>query len=160
MPGRAARELRQRLVRHCACLAGWGSPYYYGRAMPSESIDTGQPTPDPRALLEHMSAQLREVLIDLASRLRPFPAFMNMVSLQAIELDPLPGASADLGCVVVLPGGEICELDLKLLPGIEGVRDVDTVEEMTELELAAEDYIIYASAAIRLIYRELEEGGR
>ena len=128
--------------------------------MPSESIDTGQPAPEPHALLEQTAARLREVLTDLASRLRPFPAFMNMVSLQAIELDSVPGASADLGCVVVLPGGEICELDLKLLPGIEGVRDVDTVEELTELELAAEDYITYASSAIRLIYRKLDKGAR
>ena len=133
---------------------------YHVPAMPSESVDTGQPTLDPRALLDQTSARLREVLTDLASRLRPFPAFMDMVSLQAIELEPLPGASADLGCVVVLPGGEICELDLRLLPGIEGVRDVDIVEELTELELAAEDYITYASSAIRLIYRELEKRGR
>ena len=85
---------------------------------------------------------------------------MNMVSLQAIEREPLPGASADLGCVVVLPEGEICELDLQLMPGVEGVRDVDTVEQLNELELAAEDYITYATQAIRLIYRELEKPDR
>ena len=133
---------------------------YHVPAMPSESLDPDQPALDPHALLEQTAARLREVLTDLASRLRPFPAFMNMVSLQAIELDPLPGTSADLGCVVVLPGGEICELDLRLLPGIEGVRDVDTVEELNEIELATEDYITYASWAIRLIYRELEKRGR
>ena len=127
--------------------------------MPSEILPS-QPTPDHLALVEQTAAQLREVLTELASRLRPFPAFMNMVSLQAIELEPMPGASADTGCVVVLPGGEICELDLKLLPGVDGVRDVDTVEELTELELAVEDYITYASSAIRLIYRELENAPR
>ena len=132
---------------------------YHVPAMPSERIDPHQ-TPEPRVLLEQTAARLREVLTELASRLRPFPAFMNMVSLQAIELDPLPGASADLGCVVVLPGGEICELDLKLQPGIEGIRDVDTVEDLTELELAVEDYISYASSAIRLIYRQLDKGDR
>ena len=130
---------------------------YHVPAMTSESNIPSRSSTDPRDLLEQTAVQLREVLADLASRLRPFPAFMNMVSLQAIELDPLPGASAELGCVVVLPEGEICELDLQLMPGVEGVRDVDTVEEMTELELAVEDYIGYASAAIRLIYRELEK---
>jgi len=65
-----------------------------------------------------------------------------------------------LGCVVVLPEGEICELDLQFMPGVEGVRDVDTVEELIELELVAEDYITYATQAIRLIYRELEKPGR
>ena len=97
--------------------------------------------------------------MDLASRLRPFPPFMNMVSLQAIELDPLPGGSTQLGCVVVAPGGEICELDLRLMPGIEGVRDVETIEELTEIDLAVEDYITFASSAIRLIYLELEKRG-
>ena len=133
---------------------------YHVPAMPSESVNPAQPTTDPRVLLEQTAAQLREVLTELAARLRPFPAFMNMVSLQAIELEPFPGASADTGCVVVLPGGDICELDLKLLPGIEGVRDVDTVEELTEVDLVVEDYLFYASAAIRLIYRELENQGR
>ncbi len=132
--------------------------------MSSESVSQSQPSPNPhlspKALLEHAAADLRQVLMDLASQLRPFPAFMNMVSLQAMELEPLPGASADLGCVVVLPEGEICELDLQLMPGVEGVRDVDTVEELTELELSAEDYITYASQAIRLIYRELEKPSR
>ena len=132
--------------------------------MSSESVGQSQsnpnPHPSPKALVEQIAANLRQVLSDLASQLRPFPAFMNMVSLQAIELEPLPGASADLGCVVVLPEGEICELDLQFMPGVEGVRDVDTVEELTELELVAEDYITYATQAIRLIYRELEKPGR
>ncbi len=133
---------------------------YHVPDMNSERIDPAQPLLDPRALLEQTGSRLREVLIDLASRLRPFPAFMNMVSLQAIELEPFPGASAELGCVVVLPGGEISELDLRLLPGIEGVRDVDTVEGLTELDLAAEDYITYAASAIRLIYLELGNRSR
>ncbi|PKB72719.1 MAG: hypothetical protein BZY75_05720 [SAR202 cluster bacterium Io17-Chloro-G7] len=128
--------------------------------MNSERIYPAQPPLDSQALLEQTASRLREVLIDLASRLRPFPAFMNMVSLQAMELEPLPGAPADLGCVVVLPGGEISELDLRLLPGIEGVRDVDTVEDLTELDLTVEDYIIYASSAIRLIYLELGKRSR
>ena len=137
---------------------------YHVPAMSSESVSQNPPTPkrypSPKELLEQTATGMRQVLTDLASQLRPFPAFMNMVSLQAIELEPLPGTSADLGCVVVLPEGEICELDLQLMPGVEGVRDVDTVEELTELELVAEDYITYATQAMRLIYRELEKPGR
>ncbi len=56
---------------------------------------------------------------------------------------------------MVLPGGEICQLDLKLLPGIEGVQDIDPVEEFTELDLPPVDYITFAASAVRLIYREL-----
>ena len=51
------------------------------------------------------AARLKELLAELAASLRPFPAFMNMVSLQAVELEPpFPGLE-DRGCVVVLPDG-------------------------------------------------------
>ena len=42
-----------------------------------------------------------------------------------------------------------------MLPGIGGVRDIDSVEELTELDLAPWDYITYAAAAIRLLHMEL-----
>ena len=140
-------------------MAGCDVPYYYDPVMTVNDPSQVPSNKDAEALLQQTAVHLRDVLTDLASRLRPFPAFMNMVSLQAIELEPLPGASAEVGCVVVLPEGEICELDLQLMPGIEGVRDVDTVEDLTELPLAVEDYITYASAAIRLIFREIEKRG-
>ena len=114
-----------------------------------------QPESTAQESVEQAASYLRELLADLASRLRPFPAFLDMVSLQAMELDPLPDPPEDLGCVVVLPGGEICQLDLKVLPGIEGVLDIDPVEEFTQLDLPPEDYINYAASAVRLIYREL-----
>ena len=114
-----------------------------------------QPQPAADALLAETASHLRTLVADLASRLRPFPSFLNMVSVQAIELDPLPGAPLDRGCVVVLPGGEICEIDLKALPGVEGISDIDAVEEINELELSAEDYIGYAAVAIRMLYQEI-----
>ena len=127
--------------------------------MTLNSANSEPPGPTAGALAEQAASYLRELLMELASRLRPFPAFLNMVSLQAMELDPLPGAPQERGCVVVLPGGEICELDLKVLPGIEGIRDIDSVEEINELELQPEEYIVYASAAIRLVLRELRRRG-
>ena len=123
--------------------------------MTLNSANSEPPGPTAGVLAEQAASYLRELLMELASRLRPFPAFLNMVSLQAMELDLLPGAPQERGCVVVLPGGEICELDLKVLPGIEGIRDIDSVEEINELELQPEEYIVYASAAIRLVLREL-----
>ena len=127
--------------------------------MTLNNANSEPPEPTAGALAEQAASYLRELLMELASRLRPFPAFLNMVSLQAMELDPLPGAPQERGCVVVLPGGEICELDLKVLPGIEGIRDIDSVEEINELELQPEEYIVYASAAIRLVLRELRRRG-
>ena len=128
--------------------------------MTLEKSGQNQPPLSADALIEQTASHLRGVLADLASRLRPFPPFLNMVSLQAVELDPMPGGPEDLGCVVVLPGGEICELDLKVLPGIGGVRDIDSVEELTELDLASWDYITYAAAAIRLLHLELRRRGQ
>ena len=109
--------------------------------------------------LEEAADRLRHLLTELASRLRPFPAFLGMASVQAIELDPPLRPQADRGCVVVLPGGEICEMDLTTLPGIQGVRDVDQVEEFRELELPAEEYILYAAHGIRLLSQELRRRG-
>ena len=127
--------------------------------MTCKDVDPQQPQVAAIELIEETALQLRSLLADLASRLRPFPAFLNMVSVQAIELEPLPGAPQDRGCVVVLPGGEICELDLLSLPGIQGVIDFDQVEQLLELELPPEEYIVYASSAIRLLYQELRGRG-
>ena len=111
------------------------------------------------AALEEAAARLREVLAELASRLRPFPAFLNMTSLQAVELDPPLRPTVDRGCVVVLPDGEICRLDLSVMPGIQGIMDIDQVEEFRELELPSEEYIVYAVTAIRVLSEELARRG-
>ena len=105
--------------------------------------------------LASAAAQLHDLLAELAPRLRPFPSFLEMVSLQAVELDPPMDPTPDRGCVVVLPDGEIVELDLTAVPGIRGVRDIDQVEEFKELELPPEEYILYASTAIRMLCQEL-----
>ncbi len=125
----------------------------------------GQPGASYAPEVQQAASYMAGLLGRVASRLRPFPPFLNMVSLQAIELEPLLGASEDLGCVVVLPDGEICQLDLKLLPGVEGAQDPAfdqswPVEEFTELDLPPEDYITYAALAVRLICRELRRRGQ
>ena len=115
---------------------------------------------DGEAVLRDAAARLRELLAELAHNLRPFPAFLNMASVQAVELEPpLFAPTADHGCVVVLPEGEICEMDLSVMPGIQGIMDIDQVERFTELELPDEEYIVYASTAIRLLSQELHRRG-
>ena len=108
------------------------------------------------SVLRDAAARLRELL---AQSLRPFPAFLNMDSLQAVELEPPFAPTADHGCVVVLPEGEICEMDLSVMPGIQGIMDIDQVERFTELELPDEEYIVYAATAIRLLRQELRHRG-
>ena len=114
---------------------------------------------DGEAVLRDAAARLRELLAELAHNLRPFPAFLNMASVQAVELEPPFAPPADHGCVGVLPEGEICEMDLSVMPGIQGIMDIDQVERFTELELPDEEYIVYASTAIRLLSQELHRRG-
>ena len=109
----------------------------------------------PKELLEQTAAQLREAVAELAGQLRPFPAFLGMVSVQAIELEPPPGFGAEWGCIVVLPDGEICELELEVIPGPVGPTDVDQVDKYKPLDLSPEDYIHFAAAALRLMGREI-----
>ena len=81
---------------------------------------------------------------------------MGMSSLQAIELEPPPDARNEWGCIVVLPGGDICELELEVIPGPAGPADVDQVEKFRPLELSTVDYIHFAAVALRAMWRELE----
>lgn len=114
---------------------------------------------DTRQVLEQTAAQLRRAVAELATQLRPFPPFWGMSSLQAIELEPPPGEAAEWGCIVLLPDGEICELEMSVIPGPAGPADVDQVEQYRPLELAAADYIHFAAAALRAMGRELERRG-
>jgi len=104
--------------------------------------------------------RLRAAVAELASRLRPFPPFYGMSTLRAIELDLPPGSAVqpppELGCVVVLPDGEISELDLRSIPGPDGPADIDQVEEFTELDLPPEQYIAFATVAVQLLQAEIE----
>ena len=111
------------------------------------------------SVLRDAAARLKELLAELARSLRPFPAFLNMSSVQAVELEPPFAPTADHGCVVVLAEGGICEMDLSMMPGIQGIMDIDQVERFTELELPDDEYIVYAATAIRLLSQELRRRG-
>ena len=108
------------------------------------------------ASLERTASQLRDVLKELAGRLQPFPAFMNMATIQAVEVGPEGLQAPDRGCVVVCPDGELYRLSLLLIPGPLGLSDVDQVEEFEALELPTEEYVPYAYAAIVELARRLD----
>ena len=112
------------------------------------------------AALEQAASRLRDLLVELASRLRPFPAFLNMASIQAVELESPLRTPADRGCVVVRSDGQICELNLQVVPGAEGVIEIDQLEEFRELPLSVEEYIVYAATAVRMLKEELRRRGR
>ena len=141
----------------------------YDVSMSSESVETDGSygdigTDELEAIAANGLAEtafvLSQVLEELASRLRPFPSFFGMVSVQAIELEPPNTPSQDWGCVVVNPEGRICQLDIREMPGIAGVTEMDQVEEFHEPEFTNTEFIIYAATAIRMIINELRRQGK
>ncbi len=105
------------------------------------------------------AAGLAQILAEMASKLEPFPAFLNMMSVQAIELEPVSQSREDRGCLVVCPDGGIRRLELTAISGVAGVAEVDQVEQFQELELPPEEYIVYAAQAVELLYAELRRRG-
>ena len=110
------------------------------------------------ALVE-AAGRLEAVLVELSHRLRPFPAFMGMVSVQAVEVDPPGIPSRELGCVVVDPDGQLCALEITAIDGIVGLTETEQVEEFQPLELSPLEYVIYAATAIELLAAELRRRG-
>ena len=107
------------------------------------------------AALERTASQLQDILKELAARLDQFPSFLNMVSIQAIEVEPQRLRSTENGCVVVCQDGELYELTLEVIQGPPGVSDTDQVEAFQPLEMPPEQYIPYAHAAIEALLAEL-----
>ena len=109
--------------------------------------------------LSQLAWELRQALAEKAVLVRPFPAFLGMATIQAIELEPDEPVPMDRGCVVVTPEGAICGLDLVGILGAEGAAGEEFVEELIEMELPAEEYVIYARAAIKLLDEARRAGG-
>ena len=110
--------------------------------------------------LAEMCGRLEAMVADLCGRLTPFPAFMGMTTIQAVELEPALSPKTDRGCVVVTPDGMIAELDVTAIPGVVGVLEVDQVEEFKPLEdLSPEEYLIYLAAAVRALSEEARRRG-
>jgi|TARA_B110000263_G_scaffold99361_1_gene86846 hypothetical protein len=101
--------------------------------------------------LEKTKETLQEILKELALQTRPFPGFLNMKTIQAIEI-PVPETySSKYGCVVVLPDGEINEIILKTIPAPESLGEVDQTEEYVEVDMPVIDTIIYLYNAIEIL---------
>ena len=121
--------------------------------------DSSSPENTQEAQLRGMADRLRSTVVALAAKLDPFPSFYGMATLQAIELEMPPGPEFqlpdDIGCVVILPNGQISELDLRMIPGAVGPTEVDHVEQITELDLTPDQYIAYATAALQRLQIEI-----
>ncbi|MCY4366950.1 MAG: hypothetical protein OXE17_12130 [Chloroflexi bacterium] len=122
-------------------------------------IENGEVEERVSALLAETALQLQEILEQVARRLRPFPSFLGMTSLQAVEVEPGFSSERDLGCVVVDPEGRLCSLEITAISGIAGMAEADQVEEFQPLKLSPLEYVVYASAAIDMLTGELRRRG-
>jgi len=118
------------------------------------------------AIIERAARQLREVLHELVRCLDPFPDFPGS-GIPAVEAEPGAAESPNRGCVVVCPDGELYELWVNAdftskSPG--EVLDIQTQfdpisvfqTEMKPLDLAPQDYVVYAYNAICALTEILE----
>ncbi|MBI4339058.1 MAG: hypothetical protein HY680_03800 [Chloroflexi bacterium] len=101
------------------------------------------------AAVERAAQELRKVLEALATSLDPFPGFQGLQTLHAVEVALTELANPELGCVVVGPDGVLYELVLHVIPGPMEEGGVDQVEELKELDLKPQEYVLYAYQAIR-----------
>ena len=109
------------------------------------------------ALMERASIELKKLLVELAGALNPFPDFMGITSIQAVEIEPAGTSNPGNGCVVVCPDGELRELVLRMIPGPFDMGGVEQTDEMAELELPPGEYVAYAYAGVHELLRLLEE---
>ena len=101
--------------------------------------------------------QVREkLLIELAAALEPFPGFLGMDSIHAIELDP-DMRFPDRGCLVVTDEGLIKELSLDLIPGPMVLGGVDSKETFREVDIEGQEKDFYLGMAIQILMNLVKE---
>ena len=96
------------------------------------------------------------LLIELATFLNPFPGFLGMDSIQAVELDP-GKRFPDRGCLVVTDEGLIKELSLDLIPGPTFLGGVDSKETFKDVYIEGEEKEFYLGSAIQILMDLIKE---
>ena len=97
-----------------------------------------------------------KLLIELAAALEPFPGFLGMDSIHAIELDP-DMRFPDRGCLVVTDEGLIEELSLDLIPGPTFLGGVDSKETFREVDIEGQEKDFYLGRAIQILMNLVKE---
>jgi len=97
-----------------------------------------------------------KLLIELAAALEPFPGFLGMDSIHAIELDP-DMRFPDRGCLVVTDEGLIKELSLDLIPGPTFLGGVDSKETFREVDIEGQEKDFYLGMAIQILMNLVKE---
>ena len=96
------------------------------------------------------------LLIELAAALEPFPGFLGIDSIPAIELDP-DMRFPDRGCLVVTDEGLIKELSLDLIPGPTFLGGVDSKETFREVDIRGQEKDFYLGMAIQILMNLVRE---
>ena len=113
------------------------------------------------AVLERAAGRLRRLLQESAALLDPFPPFPGAFFSYGIEIDAPGVESADRGCVVLAPDGELYELEMKQQVPDSDFEMADPValrdEELKPLDLHPRDYVIYAYNALAKVTELLLE---
>ncbi|MEX1194289.1 MAG: hypothetical protein WD904_00595 [Dehalococcoidia bacterium] len=111
--------------------------------------------------LQRTADRLRRLLTEAAARLDPFPPFPGAFFSYGIEIDAPAAESADRGCVVLAPDGELYELEMRHDLPASDFEITDPValreEKMKPLDLHPLEYVVYAYTALRVVSELLLE---
>ena len=102
------------------------------------------------SVLEECAKKLELVSEKVANSLSVFPGFLNMETVQAIEIEPYMDGP-DRGCVVVCPDGHLYEFVLEILSGPESVGGYQHSDNLKELDLSNIEKIVYLERGIELM---------
>ena len=102
------------------------------------------------SVLEGCARNLELVSEKVANSLSVFPGFLNMETVQAIEIEPFIDGP-DRGCVVICPDGHLYEFVLEILSGPESVGGYQHSDNLKELDLSNIEKIVYLERGIQLM---------
>ena len=102
------------------------------------------------SVLEGCARNLELVSEKVANSLSVFPGFLNMETVQAIEIEPFIDGP-DRGCVVICPDGHLYEFVLEILSGPDSVGGYQHSDNLKELDLSNIEKIVYLERGIELM---------
>ena len=102
------------------------------------------------SVLEGCARNLELVSEKVANSLSVFPGFLNMETVQAIEIEPFKDGP-DRGCVVICPDRHLYEFVLEILSGPESVGGYQHSDNLKELDLSNIEKIVYLERGIELM---------
>ena len=84
------------------------------------------------SVLEGCARNLELISEKVANSLSVFPGFLNMETVQAIEIEPFKDGP-DRGCVVICPDGHLYEFVLEILSGPDSVGGYQLSDNLKDL---------------------------